>query len=280
VDVRRFGSVAEFLAAAGAFLEAREAEHNLIFGICSQIEADPTQYEISPRLLAVVDGDRVVGAAIQTPPWRAVLSIFDIAEAGDALAAAMRGAAVPGVVGPVESAALFVAAWHRDAAGPPPVHRHERAFRLRSVIPPRGAPGVMALAGDADRATVVAWIEAFHDEAGIMGPQRDFDVTADRWLRRMRRTLYLWHDEGRPASMAGVGGRTPHGIRVGPVYTPPEVRGRGYASNLVAGVSQLQLDAGLEYVFLFTDLANPTANRIYQSIGYEPVIDIDEYDFA
>ncbi|HJW22008.1 MAG TPA: GNAT family N-acetyltransferase, partial [Candidatus Limnocylindrales bacterium] len=75
------------------------------------------------------------------------------------------------------------------------------------------------------------------------------------------------------------GGLTPNGIRVGPVYTPPELRGRGYASNLVAGVSQLQLDAGRTFVFLFTDLANPTANKIYQEIGYEPVNDVDEYEF-
>ena len=80
-------------------------------------------------------------------------------------------------------------------------------------------------------------------------------------------------------SLAGAGGLTPNGIRVGPVYTPPELRGRGYASNLVAGVSQLQLDAGRTFVFLFTDLANPTANQIYQEIGYEPVNDVDEYAF-
>jgi hypothetical protein len=103
---------------------------------------------------------------------------------------------------------------------------------------------------------------------------------ADRWLRRLGRTLYLWHDEGRPVSMAGAGGLTPHGIRVGPVYTPPDLRGRGYASNLVAGVSQAQLDAGRTFVFLFTDLGNPTANKIYQAIGYEPVIDMDEYEFG
>ena len=111
-------------------------------------------------------------------------------------------------------------------------------------------------------------------------PQQDYDAMADRWIRRLGRTAYLWVDEGRPVSLAGAGGLTPNGIRVGPVYTPPELRGRGYASNLVAGVSQAQLDAGRRFVFLFTDLANPTANHIYQEIGYEPVTDIDEYAFG
>ena len=77
-----------------------------------------------------------------------------------------------------------------------------------------------------------------------------------------------------------VGGRTPNGTRVGPVYTPPEHRGHGYASALVAAASQAQLDEGIQFCFLFTDLANPTANHIYQAIGYEPVSDIDVYVFG
>jgi predicted GNAT family acetyltransferase len=64
-------------------------------------------------------------------------------------------------------------------------------------------------------------------------------------------------------------------VRIGPVYTPPEARNRGYASALVAAISQAQLDAGRRFCFLFTDLANPTANHIYQAIGYEPVRDVD-----
>jgi len=102
---------------------------------------------------------------------------------------------------------------------------------------------------------------------------------ADRWIRGLGRTAWLWVDGGRPVSLTCVGGVTPHGIRIGPVYTPPDLRGKGYASSLVAGVSQMQLDAGRAYVFLFTDLANPTSNRIYQALGYEPVNDVDEYDF-
>jgi predicted GNAT family acetyltransferase len=80
--------------------------------------------------------------------------------------------------------------------------------------------------------------------------------------------------------MAGVGGRTPTGVRIGPVYTPPERRGVGYTSNLVAAASQEQLDAGRSFVFLFTDLANPTSNHIYEAIGFEPVSDIDRYVFG
>ena len=80
--------------------------------------------------------------------------------------------------------------------------------------------------------------------------------------------------------MAGASGRTPNGIRVGAVYTPPEKRRRGYASALVAALSQEQLDGGKKFCFLYTELANATSNKIYQQVGYEPVSDVDEYGFV
>lgn len=282
MDVRRYASVAEYLSHAGPFLQAREAEHNLIFGIASQIQEDPTQYASNPYLAAVVDGDRVVGAALRTPPWRIVLSVFDLdaASVADGLAGDLVGQALPGMVGPAASTDAFALAWGARTGAKVQLTRHERSFRLRHVIPPRAAPGHMQRAGNEHRAVLAAWSQAFEEEARTAPPgPTDHDAVADRWIRGIGRTAWLWVDEGRPVSLTGVGGLTPQGIRVGPVYTPPELRGRGYASNLVAEASQLQLDGGRRFVFLFTDLANPTANKIYQSIGYEPVIDMDEYTF-
>ncbi len=89
----------------------------------------------------------------------------------------------------------------------------------------------------------------------------------------------LWEDEGRPVSVTGFGSPTPTGIRIGPVYTPPELRGRGYASALVAEVSQAQLDAGRRFCFLYTNLANPTSNKIYVDLGYKRVCDSLQLSF-
>ena len=80
--------------------------------------------------------------------------------------------------------------------------------------------------------------------------------------------------------MAGCTGWTPRGVRINAVYTPPQSRRRGYASACVAALSQLLLGAGRQFCFLFTDLANPTSNRIYQQIGYRAVCDVDEYAFT
>ena len=80
--------------------------------------------------------------------------------------------------------------------------------------------------------------------------------------------------------MAACIGATPKGIRIGGVYTPPDERRRGYATALVAEVSRIKLAEGKALCFLFTDLANPTSNSIYQKIGYRPVCDFAEYRFG
>ena len=83
--------------------------------------------------------------------------------------------------------------------------------------------------------------------------------------------FWLWEDTDVPVSASGYGGKTLNGIRIGPVYTPPQHRGRGYATSLVAAQSQWLLDSGYRFCFLYTDLANPTSNAVYQRIGYRQV---------
>ena len=279
MEVLRSSSVAAFFDLAGDFLAEREAQHNLIFGVLSNYQADPSQYADAPYLATVLHGDKVVGAAIRTPPWRLIVSEIDHPGAAHSLVRDLDGSELPGVVGPAGAAGHFAEAWSELTGAARRLARHERGFQLRRVIPPRPSTGAMVRAGQAHRPLLASWIEAFHQEAMGNVPDQDFDATADRWIRGLGRTAYLWIDDARPVSLTGVGGLTPRGIRVGPVYTPPEVRGRGYASNLVAGVSQLQLDSGRTVVFLFTDLANATSNKIYQEIGYEPVNDVDEWEF-
>ena len=279
--VERHDSVEAYLRAAGEFLESHEAENNLIFGICSQIRADPTQFDPNPYFATVVHGEKVVGSAMRTSPWRLVLAVMDHPGSVHRLVDDLAGEWLPGVVGPEEAADPFAEAWARATGIVARRNRGTRSFRLRQVIPPRPAPGEMLRGDEAHRAVMRDWLEAFHVEAlGPGGPGTDYDEAVERAIRGRGRNMYLWIDGGTPVSLAGVGGLTPNGIRVGPVYTPPELRGRGYASNLVAAASQLQLDNGRTFVFLFTDQGNPTANKIYQAIGYEPVIDFVEWDFT
>jgi uncharacterized protein len=282
--VRHHDTVDDFLAAAGEFLAAREAEHNLILGISSFVRTSPGLLTDGPATFATVtdrDG-RVVAATVRTPPHNQVLSCIDDLEVLDSLVEALRDEPLPGVLGPTEAAARFARGW-TDATGQRAhVEVAERIFRLTRVVPPsRPAEGSWRFLEAGDRDLIARWVVAFSAEATPEAPPiADPDAVADRWIAQLGRIGYVWEDRGEVVSFVGASGETPHGIRIGPVYTPPEHRGRGHASSLTAAASQDQLDRGRQFVFLFTDLANPTSNKIYQAIGYEPVCDVDMYRFG
>jgi hypothetical protein len=277
--LNRYPRVSDFLADAGAWLEAREAEHNLILGICSTVRVDPAVYPRPPYFAVVTDGPRVVAAAIRTPPWPLILSEVDDPAALPLIAAdvaeALVGELLSGVVGPPVMARDFADRWVAAHGGNWEIGLDERVFRLARVIPPeRPASGAMRQTVPADRDLVSRWVADFAREALPADDQARLAESADSWREMTGRTVYLWEDGALgPVSLTGVSGATPRGIRIGPVYTPPAFRGRGYASSLVAAVSQAQIDAGRQFCFLYTDLANPTSNKIYQAIGYEPVTD-------
>jgi predicted GNAT family acetyltransferase len=278
--IRRVDSVDTFVAAAGAFLAAREAEHNLLLGICSGLQAgaagNGSPGEPTPDFFVAFRGDRVVLAAVRTPPYNLVLSEVDDEAAIDALADELAGVHLPGVLGPAEHADAFAARWCAANRQTPRLAMSERIFRLTTVRPPALPPGVLRRALPVDRSCVLDWYEAFGREALPDAPWADAGSQVDR--RLAEGGIFLWNSD-RPVSMTVVGSQTPNGSRIGPVYTPPEHRRQGYASACVATVSQAQLDSGRRFVFLFTDLANPTSNRIYRQIGFEPVRDVGAWPF-
>ena len=272
-----------FMAQAGEYLAAREAEHNLFFGIAAQIRSAPELFAIDPPTYAVVTdaGERVVAATMRTPPNNQVLSQVDDSDAVDLLADALAGERLPGILGPRGAAERFATRWAERNGAMARLDVAERIFRLERLVPPeRPAEGRWRLAEGADSDIIASWLRAFHAEATPgQPPLADAEAVAERWTQGLYRQMYLWEDGGRVVSMVGAGGQTPNGIRIGPVYTPPDDRGRGYASSLTAATSRDQMDRGHRFCFLFTDLANPTSNKIYRAIGYEPVCDVDMYRF-
>ena len=279
LSVERFTDPGPFLDAAGPFLAEREAEHNLLFGITANLSLDPGGSAGPPYLAVVTRGASVIGAALMTPPHNLVLSCMDDPAAPSALAVhlAAERSPVPGVTAPVDIARTFAEEW--AAAHGLTARRTiaERIYRTQRVVPPTGVHGRARLATAADREILITFTRAFLREA-LDRSGDDAGDFVDGAVRSGTRQFHLWEDGG-PVSLVGVGGRTPNGIRIGPVYTPPAARERGYASALVAAVSQAELDAGRRFCFLFTDLANPTSNHIYQAIGYEPVRDVDAWKF-
>ncbi len=283
IDVRRSPDVETFLAEAGGFLARREAEHNLLFGICSHLKRDPRAFGEAPYLAVSRDGDRIVGTAIRTAPYNVVLSEIDDLAAIEPLVEDVRSSVrtLPGVLGPAKAASAFVRTWCERGGGNATLAMSSRIYRAARATPPGGVAGAMRPSVDTDQELMTRWLDAFTAEAL---PEGAFHDSSGREIERRRSDpdggWLVWEDEGRTVSLAGFGSRTPNGIRIGPVYTPPEFRGKGYASALVGWMTAGLLDGGHRFCFLFTDLANPTSNGIYQRIGYEPVTDVDQYAFV
>ncbi len=271
-----------FEQVAGAFLGEREAENCVMLGLCSSMRAGATSIQsFTPYFGVVRSRDAVVGAALIAGYLVLLSSPIEDAALPLLVADIARAAPdVPGVVAEVSASRRFAELWTASTARSHRLHLSERIFRLEHVIPPPPVDGEMRVATEADHRLLAEWLAEFNAEAlGQTADGAAMDAFAARWIARQGRTMYLWVAAGRPVSMVGVSGETPHGIRVAPVYTPRALRGRGYASALTATATQQQLQSGKRYCFLFTDLANPTSNHIYRAIGYQPVSDVADYRF-
>jgi predicted GNAT family acetyltransferase len=286
VEVARFDDAAAFLAEAEPLLLADEARHNLILGIAGTIRDSPDHYTARDFWL-VRDGVNVVAAGLRTPPYNLVLARPESPQALAALAEALAGEELPGVVGAEPEAVDFASLWTERTGIPARTNMRQGVYALERVEPPPTPPGSARVATTHDREIALRWWIAFAEEAlHESSPGTELaEVMIDYRLSSPSAGILLWEDGGRPVSLAAWSGPTPNGIRVSPVYTPPELRGHGYATALTAELSQRLLDGrlfegGRRFCFLFTDLANPTSNAIYERIGYRRVAEAAEIVFG
>ncbi len=270
-----------FLQATQTALERNEAANNRMLGICLRLKQFPASIKIAPYLATVAEGDELALAAIMTPPHVLVVH-QEHADGDEALALLAQDLlknnwGVPGVLGLSQVAEKFAMIWANAAGAKYKAGMRFRLHELRTVVPPPMTPGRLRLAVETDIELVAHWIWAFSNEAltgGDLVGSRESAVA-----KIAKRDIYLW-ENAQPVSMAATTRPTTNGIGISLVYTPPERRGRGYASACVAALSQRLLDSGYKFCCLFTDLSNPTSNHIYQTIGYKPVADFNEFVFV
>ena len=271
--VRFTDSPNDVLDDAGAFLRSDPVRHNVILTLLDARIAYP---EPGNYWIVRVDG-QVRGVALQSPThFFATVTPM----AGPAVTALVdsivdQGSHLPGITGEAATAARFAGHWtERTRAAAHPVEG-QRIYEVDDVLPPVGAPGSARVAASGDRSFVVTSFEGFEAETGESGSHAPA-VVAEHRLRVGH--LWVW-DDGTPASMAGLSEPAAGVIRVGPVYTPPERRDRGYGSALVAAISQVARERGHRCI-LYTDLGNPTSNAIYRAIGYRAVEEALRYEFT
>ncbi len=299
---RLFDNVVEYVAHVRPFLLAAEAENNVLLGILDRLVSGDHDYR-EPLLLGVVErvettslaggdtesaaadapvgGDHphgtgrhdspVIGCLWRTPPFK--LGMTAMPDPAATVAARALAELMPDLdmaFGPTDTMRRFAAVWSEVTGAGFHEGMRQGVYRLDRVNPPPNkARGEMVEANASDLPMVVDWGVAFRHDSHVQAG--DPEVLGMRLIRE--RCLHFWVDGGRPRSMAAAVAFTENGARVGWVYTPREERGRGYATALVAELSQLMLDGGRRFCFLYADLANPTSTGIYERLGYRKVVE-------
>ncbi|MYW68059.1 GNAT family N-acetyltransferase [Streptomyces sp. SID8379] len=267
---------AEFARAAGSYLRSDRALHTVQLSVLAGLLAHEPRFAGTPRARFGVwrnGAGEVTGSLLWTPPYQLNVSPLDAA-AAEQLVAALDGAEPRGVGGTAEATEAVARAWARRRPGVRVERRlAQRLYRLDRLTPPEPGPeGRARVAGAGDLELLTRWCRGFQLAVGEAPDEEHARALAEGRVSYGGFTLWEATD-GTPLSLAGLQRRTAGSVRVGPVYTPEPLRGRGYAAAATAAVSRAALDDGADEVVLFTDLANPTSNALYQRLGYRPVRD-------
>ncbi|MRG86282.1 GNAT family N-acetyltransferase [Salinibacillus xinjiangensis] len=269
-----YSSIQAFSDKVSPFLLKQEAANNLPLGIIDDLVKNGKEKQV---LTATIEDQKQIYASfLMTPPHHLIVTIDPYAPIKDviftAIQAIMKGRIeIPSIIGEKETTLYFAKQWSKQTLSSYSIGMKQRIFQLKDVNQIPESPGQYALAEMDDLPLLVMWMKAFIKETHEM-PLSNEDIENRMRSKIEGKTLYLWKVNRKPVTMTAKGRQSPNGRVVTLVYTPKEFRGNGYASTLVKKVSEhILMDKS--FCTLYTDLANPTSNKIYQNIGYEPVQD-------
>ncbi len=283
MKLNRYQQAEAFYDRVNHYLLSHEAENNLLLRIARSLVRTPDQ--MNDRVyLATVEREQpeakqpeaeqpIVAVAIHTPPYPLCLSKVSDFRAIELIAQDVVQIAPTRVGGLPEETIVFTQCWQDLTGQSYRLNRQSLIYQLQQVQRSPAAPGNLRLATAADQSLLLQWMTAFEAEAlGI----NESSVAARVDQRLSQQALYLW-ENGEPVCLVGGNGLPDEAATIAPVYTPPEQRKRGYATTAVASLSQALLDRGCPCCLLFADSKNPTANHVYQSIGYQQICEWHEY---
>jgi RimJ/RimL family protein N-acetyltransferase len=265
----------EFVSRAGRFLEQR-LEDNVLATVTLDVLGGRVMAQPPLFALGLEPEGQVQWMGVRTPPLPMLAAELDGADAPALVEVWLsEDPDVPGVNAQPATGRQIAAAWCARTGGSSACRIRMAMHQLDRVIdPPRPAPGELRVALGADRPLLLEWWRAFARDAGVSPANAEASID----VRLRQHGLLVWED-GRPVSMVGVSRPVAGVIRVGPVYTPDALRRRGYAGTAVAAASRRALASGATRCVLFTDLNNPTSNKIYAEVGYRRFAEWEEHQF-
>src|SRR5215472_14018534 len=260
--------VGSYLATVDELLRSDPVGNTVLLTVLASLSRrGPMAFGDARPVLGWWSPDEVPRAAVlQTPPWPLLTTALP-GDSAEELARELadRGVGLSAVNGREADATALAVAWRAVTGIDGRTLQRQRLYQLGALVPRDGAARI---ATAADATVIRRWLAAFAAETGA--PEAAGALVTDRLDRGQ---LLFWELGGEPVSLAGHTDVIAGVARVGPVYTPPDLRGRGYASGVTAAASELAISRGARSVILFADLANPTSNSLYRRLGYEPVED-------
>ncbi len=261
-----------FLDQCGDFLHRHEIEHNLILSLSAQLFRRKEETgKCDARFFMLAGENGIDMAALQMPLHNLVLSRATTAQPPEALAEALaaQGMEFPGIVGPSGTAASFAEKWAQLKDRNYSEYMDQIIYSLDRVLFPAPVEGAFRFAKSTEAETLAKWIFAFAQDALPKFESvtlAEAQEKAEKMIAESR--IAVWEVDGQPVAQAGFT-RADDIARINLVYTPPEQRGHGYASAVVAHLSRYLLDHGFRRCCLYADARNPVSNSIYRKIGYE-----------
>lgn len=265
ISVVRDNSINTFLTQASESLYSSEAENGLILGLSENILHGRLAPKIPPLLLRLLENGKTVAAAIQTPPFKILLTSMTDAQVNTMVEFIKKESIdIPGVFAP----SLTAQKLNQSLQKIPKVNEVLKLYKLEKVTMPGGS-GRMDVANLESHSLLAKWFRDFSLES-LPPDEHKSESMAQEQMRLFidQKTAYVLIDKETVVAMAIVNRTTKNGASIAYVYTPPHLRKMGYASLLVAKLSQYQLDLGKSFCVLYADAINPTSNKIYQRIGY------------
>lgn len=277
MKLKHYKNPKTFLQKVQPFLEENEALNNLMLGLAFSLNKPKAEARFNPNeaLMILIENQEreVVFAALQTPPFNLIVSGKPayLTKAIDTLVDYLESQKMnfPGVIGEKQAAAHFAQKWSELHNLKREIFMDLGVFQLDKVEELSPAKGNIRPMKAEDEDLVTEWTMDFGEHTDSNHTPETARKAAQRKLKDG--LLRIWEVDGMPVSMASAIRPLRNGIGVSLVFTPPEHRKKGYARTCVAQLSQEMLDKGYKFCTLFTDLSNPTSNKIYQEIGYYKV---------
>lgn len=278
----QYSEINQFILENEDSMLIHESENNLLLGLADSISKAKRPFD-NPLFLACKNKQgEVMAQALRTNLERP-LAITRLSELDIELLChylILNKVTLSGVVGPKNSSIAFNQRWCELNSLQSSIGMEQGIYELTNVIPPKQVAGSLHKISEKDQEIVLPMIEGFVVDCfpDDLNPQK---TAMQSWeLQIKNRSLYVWKNpEEQIVSMACSSRESKNAACISLVYTPPHLRGKGYASQTVAALSQMILDKGKLKCNLFTDLKNPTSNSIYQKIGYHWVSESRHYNF-